>query len=245
MERIDDLQIDNLKILQDTDGFRFGIDSVLLTEFARDIKSKSKIIDLGTGTGVIGILLSKKVNPSQIVGIELQKEVADMASRSVKMNGLESIIQIVNKDIKEIDLKDKSVDVIVTNPPYKKKETGINSTNERQRISRFETTADLDEWIRISSKLLKPKGSFYMVYRPDRLTELFSILKKYKLETKRMRFIYSKIDAPSKLVLIKAVKNGGEFLKIEKPLIIYNNNGEYTDEILKIYNKKDYGEKNE
>lgn len=237
MERIDDLQLDNLKIIQDTEGFRFGIDSVLLTEFARDIKHNSKIIDLGTGTGIIGILLSKKVNPSQIMGVETQKDVANMAQRSVELNKLESIMQIINADIKDIEFNEETFDTVITNPPYKKEGTGINSKNEKQKISRFETTVGLEEWIKISSKLLKSKGSFYMVYRPDRLTELFSNLKKYKLEIKRLRFIHSKVSEQSKLVLIKAVKEGREFLKIEKPLIIYNEDGEYTDEILKIYNK--------
>ena len=238
MERIDDLQFENLKIIQDTEGFRFGIDSVLLTEFARDIKKNSRIIDLGTGTGILGILLSKKVFPSEIIGIEKQKSVANMAQRSIKLNKLESVMKIVNEDIKDICIENNSFDVVVTNPPYKKGNTGINSKNEIQKTSRFETTANLDEWINVSSKLLKSKGSFYMVYRPDRLTELFNLLRKYKLETKRIRFIHSKINESSKLVLIKAIKNGGEFLKIEKPLVIYKDNGEYTDEIIKIYNNR-------
>lgn len=121
MERIDDLQYENLKIIQNTDGFCFGIDSVLLTEFARDIKNGSKIVDLGTGTGVIPILLSKKVDPEQIIGVEKQKEVAKMAIKSVKLNGLESQINIINDDICNIDIANGSVDVVVTNPPYKKR----------------------------------------------------------------------------------------------------------------------------
>lgn len=235
MERIDDLQYKNLKIIQDTEGFRFGIDSVLLTEFARDIKPNSTIADLGTGTGVIAILLSKKVNPYKIIGIEKQDKVAEMANRSVRLNHLEDIVTIENKDLKDLKMKDRTFDIVITNPPYKKIGTGVNAKNDKQQISRFETTATLDDWLKTSSRILKDKGSFYMVYRTDRLTELFSSLKKYRLEIKRMRFVYSKVCEQSKLVLVKAVKDGGEFLKIEKPLIIYKENGEYTDEILSIY----------
>ena len=236
MERIDDLQFKNLKIIQDTNGFRFGVDSVLLTEFARDIKKNSTIVDLGSGTGIIGILLSKKVYPKKIIGIEKQKEVAEMARRSISLNNLDNIIEIINMDVNDIDEKIEDIDVIITNPPYKKSGTGIKSPNEKQRISRFETTANLDNWISISSRLLKSKGSYYMVYRTDRLTELIYIMKKNQLEIKRIRFVYSKVNEQSKLVLINAVKDGGEFLKVEKPLIIYNDDGSYTDEIKNIYN---------
>lgn len=235
MERIDDLQYKNLKIIQDTEGFRFGIDSVLLTEFARDIKFNSKILDLGTGTGIISILLSKKVNPSSITAIEKQPEVAQMAKRSVELNNLEDIISIMNKDIMEVNLQKNSFDVVITNPPYKKIGTGINAQNSKQQISRFETTANLNDWIKISSNLLRPKGSFYMVYRTDRLTELFMELKQHELEIKRIRFVHSYINEQSKLVLIKAIKRGGEFLKVENPLIIYDEYGNYTEEINKIY----------
>ena len=235
MERIDDLQYKNLKIIQDTEGFRFGIDSVLLTEFARDIKFNSKIVDLGTGTGIISLLLSKKVNPSSITAIEKQSEVAQMAKRSVELNNLEDMISIINKDIMEVNLQKNSFDVVITNPPYKKIGTGINAQNSKLQISRFETTANLNEWIKISSNLLRPKGSFYMVYRTDRLTELFMELKHHELEVKRIRFVHSYLNEQSKLVLVKAIKRGGEFLKVEKPLIIYDENGNYTEEINKIY----------
>lgn len=239
MERIDDLQFKNLKIIQNTDGFRFGIDSVLLSEFARDIRKGVKIVDLGTGTGIIGILLTGKVKPKKIIGIEKQESVANMAKRSVQLNHLDSIMEIICCDVKDLKLPKNSFDVVVTNPPYKKMGTGINAQNEKQQISRFETTANLDDWIRVASSLINTKGSFYMVYRTDRLTELFTILKKYKLEVKRIRFVYSKENQQSKLVLVKAIKNGGEFLKVEAPLIIYKNDGTYTDEIMEIYKNKE------
>ena len=158
-----------------------------------------------------------------------------MANRSVKLNSLENIIEIINEDINKIKLENNSFDAIVTNPPYKKLGTGINNKNEKQKISRYETTASLDNWLKVSNKLLKDNGSFYIVYRTDRLSELIENMRKYKLEPKRMRFVYSNINEQSNLVLIKAIKGAGTFLKIEKPLIIYNLDGSYTDEILKIY----------
>ena len=238
MERIDELNYEGLKIIQNTDGFCFGIDSVLLTEFARDIKKQSKIADLGTGTGILGILLSKKVNAKKIVGVEIQEDVADMAKRSIKLNSLENIFEIIQGDLNKIKLENNTFDAVVTNPPYKKLGTGIKNKEEKQKISRYETSASLEDWIKISSKLLKDNGSFYIVYRTDRLTELFENLKKYKLEVKKMRFLYSNINKQSNLVLIKAVKGAGVFLKVDEPLIIYNLDGSYTDEILDIYRKK-------
>ena len=238
MERIDELNYEGLKIIQNTDGFCFGIDSVLLTEFARDIKKQSKIADLGTGTGILGILLSKKVNAKKIIGVEIQEDVADMAKRSIKLNSLENVFEIIQGDLNKIKLENNTFDAVVTNPPYKKLGTGIKNKEEKQKISRYETSASLEDWIKISSKLLKDNGSFYIVYRTDRLTELFENLKKYKLEVKKMRFLYSNINKQSNLVLIKAVKGAGVFLKVDEPLIIYNLDGSYTDEILDIYRKK-------
>ena len=235
MERIDDLQYKGLKIIQNTEGFCFGIDSVLLTEFAKDMKKHSSIVDLGTGTGIIGILLSKKVEASKIVGVEVQKDVAQMAKRSVELNNLQNIMSIVNEDVQNLSLEKNSFDYVVTNPPYKKKGTGIINQKDKQIISRHETTVDLDEWIKVASKLLKDNGAIYMVHRPERLNEIIEILRKYRLEPKRIRFVYPKIDKDANLVLIKAVKYANSFLKVEKPLIIYKNDGSYTDEILKIY----------
>ena len=151
---------------------------------------------------------------------------------------LNDVIEIVNANITGLEFS-KKYDAVITNPPYKKKETGINSKNQKQLISRFEMYATLDEWIKTSARLLKHMGSFYMVYRVDRLTELICILDKYKLEVKRIRFVYSKESEQSNLVLIKAVKCAKKFLKVEKPLIIYNEDGTYTNEIMEIY-KKDY-----
>ena len=235
MERIDDLQYKGLKIIQNTNGFCFGVDSVLLTEFAKDMKKNKTIVDLGTGTGIIGILLSKKVEASKVIGIEIQKDVAEMASRSVELNNLQNTMQILNEDVKNLSLEKNSFDYVVTNPPYKKVGTGIINKEDKQIISRHETTVNLDEWIKVASNLLKDNGAIYMVHRPERLNEIIENLRKYRLEPKRIRFVYPKISKDANLVLIKAVKYANSFLKVEKPLIIYNEDGSYTDEILKIY----------
>ena len=238
MERIDDLQYKGLKIIQNTNGFCFGVDSVLLTEFAKDMKKNKTIVDLGTGTGIIGILLSKKVEASKVIGIEIQKDVAEMASRSVELNNLQNIMQILNEDVKSLSLEKNSFDYVVTNPPYKKIGTGIINKEDKQIISRHETTVNLDEWLKVASNLLKDNGAIYMIHRPERLNEIIENLRKYRLEPKRIRFVYPKVSKDANLVLIKAVKYANSFLKVEKPLIIYNEDGSYTDEILKIYEER-------
>ena len=238
-ERIDDLQIKNLKIIQNKNGFCFGIDSVLLSDFATGIKDNSKIIDLGTGTGIISILLTAKIKAKEIIGVELQNEVADMARRSVVLNNLESIVSILNQDIRNLDkiLNIGCYDAIVTNPPYMKTDSGLINENPMKLISRHEVQCTLEDIARISYKMLKNNGEIYMVHRPDRLVDIMEIFRKYKLEIKEMRLVYSKYNSQANLVLVKAVKNGQPFLKIKKPLYIYEEDGKYTKEVLKIYNK--------
>ena len=222
-ERIDDLEFEDLKIIQNTKGFCFGIDSVLLSDFAKNIKKNSTIVDLGTGTGIISILLSKKTEAKKIYGIELQEEVCDMASRSVLLNNLQDKIEIINKNIKNISdtLGINVCDVVVTNPPYKKYGTGLLNEDDSKIISRHEKECTLEDVIKQSFKILKDKGLFYMVHRPDRLVDILNIMRKYKLEPKNIRFIYPSIDKSPKLVLIKGIKNAKPFLKIDKPLIVY------------------------
>ena len=239
-ERIDDLEINNYKIIQKKDGFCFGIDSVLLSDFAKDIKKESKVIDLGTGTGILSILLCAKTNLSTIVGVEVQEEMANMAERSSMLNNLQDKFKIINSDIKNLQdkLPENNFDAIIMNPPYMELNTGKINLNEKKLISRHEVFASLEDFINVSKKLLKDKGSIYMVHRPNRLIDVCSLLRKYKLEPKILRLVYPKEESEANLFLIKAVKNGGKFLKVYKPLYVYKNNGEYTDEILKIYNKE-------
>lgn len=243
-ERIDDLEYKNLKIIQNKNNFCFGMDSVLLSDFAKNIKKDSMILDLGTGTGIISILLSAKTNLKKIYGIEIQNDVANMAKRSVKLNELEDKIEILNEDIKNIEklFNKNSIDAIVTNPPYKEVNRGIINESNNKVISRHEVKANLEDFIKISFDLLKDYGEFYMVNRPERIADIIECLRKYKIEPKNIRFVYPKINKDPNLVLIKAVKNSKKFLKVEKPLIIYNENNEYTEEVYKIYNKEIEGE---
>lgn len=239
-ERIDDLEYKNLKIIQNKEGFRFGIDSVLLSDFAKDIKKGSRVLDLGTGTGIISILLCGKTELKKIIGIEIQEDVYKMANKSISLNNLENRFEVINEDIKNLRniFPANSIDAIVTNPPYKKENTGLKSKNIVEQISKHEILCKLEDIIKQSSFLLNNNASFYMVHRPDRIADIIELLRKYKLEPKKIRFVYPKISKEPNLVLIKATKGAKAFLKIEKPLIVYNENGEYTDEILEIYDKK-------
>ena len=238
-ERIDDLEFKNLKIIQNKKNFCFGIDSILLSDFAKEIKSNSKVLDLGTGTGILGILLCGKTNLSKIIGIEIQKDMCDMAQRSIALNNLENRFEILNYDIRNIDFKlqMETFDYVVTNPPYKKIDTGIQNKEDSILIANHEVKCNLEDIINKSFKMLKNNGTIYMVHRPDRLVDIFYLLRKYNLEPKQLRVVYSKTNEMPKLVLIKATKNSKPFLKVDKPLIIYNEDGNYTDEVLKIYNK--------
>lgn len=238
-ERIDNLEINNYKIIQKNDGFCFGIDSVLLSDFAKEIKKNSKVVDLGTGTGILSILLCAKTNLSKIIGVEIQEEIAEMANRSVELNNLQDKIKIINSDIKNLQnyLPNNQYDAVIMNPPYMELNTGKININEKKLISRHEVTASLEDFIITAKNLLKDKSSVYIVHRPNRLIDLCYLLRKHKLEPKKIKFVYPKENSDSNLILIKAVKNGGTFLKICNPLYVYKNNGEYTDEILKIYNK--------
>ena len=239
-ERIDDLQIKNLKIIQNKNGFCFGIDSVILSDFAKEIKNNSNVIDLGTGTGILGFLLIAKTKLKHVYGVEIQKEVADMAQRSIELNKLNEKFSIINCNIKDIFnyVEKEKFDVVISNPPYKKNNTGGKNNDEKKLISRHEVEADLSDFIKQSKNLLKDKGTLYMVHRPERMTELIYLLRENKIEPKEIRFVYSKKNSnEAKLILVKAVKNGGEFLQIKNPLYIYEDDGNYTKEILEIYNK--------
>ncbi len=241
-ERIDDLQYKNLKIIQDKKGFCFGIDSIILSDFAKKIKNKSKVVDLGTGTGVIGLLLCKKTQLDSIIGVEIQSEVSDMARRSVKLNKLEDRFNIINADVKEIFekniLEKNCYDVVVMNPPYKEIGTGERNENEKKLISRHEIKAKLEDFINVGSKLLKDKGEMYLVHKPERMAEILVKLKEYKLEPKELQIVYAKEETDASLILIKAVKNGKKFLKIHEPIFVYDKNGKYTNKIQQIYNEK-------
>ena len=244
-ERIDDLQYKGLKIIQNKDWFCFGLDSVLLSDFAKGIKNGSTVLDLGCGNGILGLLLCAKTNLRKIIGIEIQKNVCDLAKRNIEYNNLQDRFEIINEDIKNIDktYKENSFDAIVTNPPYMKTGSGAKSEEETKLIARHEIKCNLEDIIKISFKMLKDKGEFYMVHRANRICDILFLMRNYKIEPKVIRFIQPNSDKEPNLVLIKGIKNAGEFLKIEKNLIIYKEDGNYTDELLEIYNMK--GKKDE
>ena len=217
-EVIEDLGIQGLKIIQNKKEFCFGIDSVLLSDFAKNLKKDSIVLDLGTGSGIIATLLCAKTKIKKIYGVEIQKTVSDRAKRSIKLNNLENKFEIIEENIINLQnyFNNDTFDVIVTNPPYKEKSTGIKNINEQKYISRHEVTASLEEFIKISQKLLKSNGEFYMVHRPERLVDIFFYLRKYKLEPKEIQFVKGDIEKEPKLILIKAIKNGKHFLKVKK-----------------------------
>lgn len=239
-ERIDDLEYKGLKIIQNKEAFCFGIDSILLSDFAKEIKKGSKVIDLGTGNGIIGIMLCAKTEISKMIGVEVQEESAKLTKRNIELNNLEEKFEVINKNINDLEkvFQMGTFDAVVTNPPYKKVGTGMTNENEKKLIARHEIKANLEDFIRVSSKLLKDKGNFYMVHRPDRLVDIIDNLRKYRLEPKVIRFVHPSFGKEPNMLLIKATKNGKPFLKVQEPLYVYEENGEYTDEILEIYNKK-------
>ena len=212
------------------------MDAVLLSRFAR-AKEGEHVLDLGTGTGIIPILMEAKTKAEHFVGLEIQPESADMAARSVLLNHLEEKIQIVTGDIKEAGsiFGAASFDVVTSNPPYMTEHHGITNENEPKAIARHELLCSLEDVIREASKLLKPGGNFFMVHRPFRLADILVLLRQYHLEPKRMRLVYPFVDKEPNMVLIEANRGGRPRMTVEKPLIVYKKPGVYTEEIYDIY----------
>ena len=222
-ERLDDLQLNGLEIIQDPKRFCFGIDAVLLSNFAK-VKKDETVLDLGTGTGILPILLSGKTNGKHFTGLEIQEESADMARRSVIHNNLEERIDIVSGDIKEAFsiFKPKLFDVIVSNPPYMLADHGLKNPNDALAIARHELMCNLEDIMRESSKLLADgKGRFYMIHKPFRLTEILVAMNKYRIEPKRIQFVYPYIDKEPTMVLVEGLRGGKSRVKIEPPIIMY------------------------
>lgn len=235
-ERIDDLQRNGYKIIQNPSKFCFGMDAVLLSGFAQ-VKKDERALDLGSGTGIIPLLLSAKTEGIHFTGLEIQEESADMARRSVALNGLEEKIEIVTGDIKDASARfgASSFDVITTNPPYMIGDHGLKNDNEAKTIARHEILCDLEDVLRESSRILKTHGRFYMVHRPFRLAEILGKMSEYRLEPKRMRLVYPYIDKEPNMVLIEGLKDGRARMTVEKPLIVYREPGVYMPEIYDIY----------
>lgn len=235
-ERLDELHRNGYFIIQNPRKFCFGMDAVLLSGFAR-VKPGETVLDLGTGTGIIPILLEAKTPGKHFTGLEIQPESADMARRSVAYNHLEDKITIETGNIRDASAQfgASSFHVITTNPPYMTDHHGLTNPNEAKAIARHEILCNLEDVIRESSRLLKPQGRFYMVHRPFRLTEIMVLMRQYGLEPKRMKLVHPFADKEPNMVLIEGLRGGNPRITVEKPLIVYKEQGVYTDEIYEIY----------
>lgn len=235
-ERLDDLQLSGFQIIQDPGRFCFGMDAVLLSGFVQ-AKAGDTLLDMGTGTGILPILLAAKTKCSHLTGLEIQEESADMARRSVALNHLEDRVSIVTGDIKEAGslFAAASFDCITCNPPYMIGQHGITNPEAPKAIARHEVLCTFEDVAASASKLLKPGGHFFLVHRPFRLAEILITLSKYKLEPKRMRLVYPYVDKEPNMVLIEAVRGGNPRMTVEKPLIIFEKQGVYTAEIREKY----------
>ena len=237
MERIDIVPGSDFKIIQDKTCFSYGTDAIFLSDFA---KPKGIVVDLGTGSAIIPLRIANNSKVKKIYGIEIQEDVYLRAKRSIDLNNLEEKIEVLNMDLK--DLKEKflkcEVDTVISNPPYLKKGGAVVNEKENFAISRHEITCTLEDIISVSEYLLKPLGRLFLVHRPDRLTDILYSLREYKLEPKWIRFVYPKLGRPPNLVMIEAVKDGNKELRFHQPLIVYNEDGSYTQEIYKIYDRR-------
>jgi len=235
-ERLDDLQRNGLRIIQDPERFCFGMDAVLLSGFA-NAKEGDRVLDLGTGTGIIPILMSAKTRARELIGLEIQEESADMARRSVRLNDLEDKVKIVQGDIKEAGqiFDAASFDVVTSNPPYMINSHGLQNPDAPKAIARHEVCCSLEDVVAAAAKCLRSGGKFYMVHRPFRLAEIMVVMHEYKLEPKRMQLVYPFVDKEPSMVLIEGARGGKSRITVEKPLIIYEAPGIYTPEIYDIY----------
>ena len=235
-ERIDSLQRNGYSIIQNSTRFCFGMDAVLLTEFV-SLKKGDKVCDLCTGTGVIPILLSAKTEAEHFDALEIQEDIADMASRSVEMNELERKINVICGDLcgfKSI-LKPASYDAITVNPPYMIPGKALSNPDESKAIARHEIKCTLDDVLDCAAWILKSNGSFFMVHKPERLDEIMLKMNERKLTPKRLRIVYPRLDSEPSMILIEGRKGGNRSMKVEKPLIIYDEAGNYMPEVSKIY----------
>jgi len=227
--------IKDIRLFQSEDGYRFSVDALILEDFI-SAKRLQNGIELGTGSGIISILLAKRIADTRITAVELQASLADRAQRNVNMKGVENKVEVLSKDIKALRrvFPTNSFDFAFSNPPYRKPKTGRMSISAERAVARHEIEITLQDLIKTASYLLKHSGRFYMIYHPFRLTELIELLRKSRLEPKRMRFVHSSAGSEAKMVLIEAVKGSGTWLKIEPPLNIYEKETVYSSEMRRI-----------
>lgn len=239
-ERVDFIQRKGYKIIQNPEVFCFGIDAVLLADFAK-VKKKDRVLDIGTGTGIIPILMYARYENESYVGIDIQEDMVEMASRSVSMNNLENHIEMKHMDVKDISNKYESgsFDVVTSNPPYMKGKAGLVNENESKMISRHEIKCSLEDIIKNAAYLLKDRGKLYMIHRPNRLVDIIYLMRKYRLEPKRMQMIHPKEGKSPTMVLIEGIKYANPEIIVEPALYVYNKDGSYTDEIYQIYGSEE------
>ena len=237
-ERIDDLMRNGFKLIQNTGIFCFGMDAVLLCAFSH-INEKDRVLDMCTGNGIIPILLRARYGYGDYTGIEIQDINVDMAKRSVLLNDIEDCVKIIRGDVKEAGtlFGDTCFDVVTVNPPYMKENHKLKSPNDCKAIARHEIMCTLEDVVSQASKVLKHNGRLYMVHRPARLVEIFESMRRNHIEPKRMKMVHPHADSEANMVLIEGVKGGKAMLKTEAPIVVYDKNGEYTEELLKLYNK--------
>ena len=240
-ERIEDFGLKNLKIIQNPEYFCFGMDAVLLSWFvSKKTKGAIDIIDLGTGTGIIPLLLYGKTQARSITGIEIQEPLVEMARRSMELNGLSDQIRIIHGDIKKPgdEILPNSYDVVVSNPPYMRAQGGLKNKQDTKTISRHEVLCNIEDILVFSKRMLRDRGRLFLVHRPERLGDIIFLMRSYKIEVKHLQFVYSAITKEANLVLIEGRKSGRPGMKTDPPLIVYDEKGQYTDEIYKIYGMK-------
>ena len=243
-ERIEEIGFGGLKLIQDPEEFCYGIDAVLLADFAASfLQGKYRAVDLGTGSGIVPIIMSCKSKEAEFVAVEVQKASADRAERSFRLNGLENRISALRTDVVDICGKDgegpgkSSADMVTTNPPYVERGSGIVNDYSARFIARQETTAGLEDFVKAAAWLLKEKGHFCMVHRPSRLVDIMYYCRKYRLEPKDIRFVSPKKDSIPNIVLVHCIRGGGRELKMHRELCVYDGQGGYSREICEIYEK--------
>lgn len=229
--------IRDIKLYQARNGYRFSVDALLLYSFV-NVRRLNKIADLGAGSGIVGLLLAKRYRHADVFLYELQSGLAALAGKNIVLNALEERVRVIEKDIRELVRSDPSsgcFDVVVSNPPFRKPKTGLISPGEERAIARHEIKLRLPELARAARSLLRSKGRFFLIYHPERLAELTVVLREEKIEIKRLRFVHSSRLSEAKMVMVEAVSGGATGLKIERPFFIYNENGEYSDEMRAVY----------
>ena len=239
-EGLDDLQLDNLHIIQKKSGFRFGVDAVLLSNFA-NVRRNHRVIDLCTGTGIIPFLVYGKYKPKEVIGIEIQEDMTEMARRSSKYNGIEDIVKFENRDLKDLKFLESlgRFDVLTVNPPYKLHNSGIVNLDDKLAIARHEVLCNLEDVIIASRRLLKDNGRMFIVHRPERLIDIFELMRKYKIEPKRVQMIHPSVGKAANIVLVEGQRDGGAYLKWDPPIYVHNEDGSYTKEINMIYGREE------